>query len=249
MCTWVNTNPMEWRDEGVLLAVRPHGESAAIIEVFTALYGRHAGVVRGGASRRLSPILQPGAQLAVMWRARLEGQIGAFVVEPMRSRAGLLGDRLALGGLSSICALLQVALAEREPHPALWASSIQLLDSLQTALDWPLQYLRWEMRLLEELGFGLDLSTCAVTGSREDLAYVSPRTGRAVSRAAAGEWAKRLLPLPVALLGQGPADGAEIVQGLDLTGHFLARELSPMLNNRPLPEARTRLVGLLSRGP
>lgn len=240
---------MEWRDEGVLLAVRPHGESAAIIEVFTAQHGRHAGVVRGGTSRRLSPILQPGAQLAVTWRARLDGQIGAFVVEPLRSRTGVLGDRLALGGLSAICALLQVALGEREPHPGLWVSSIQLLDALQTAPDWPLQYLRWEMQLLEELGFGLDLTSCAVTGSREDLAYVSPKTGRAVSRAAAGAWATRLLPLPVALLGQGAADDVEIAQGLALTGHFLARELTQMLNGRPLPEARARLVGLLSRSP
>lgn len=238
---------MEWRDEGVLLAVRPHGESAAIIEVFTALHGRHAGVVRGGASRRLSPILQPGAHLSVVWRARLDGHIGAFVVEPMRSRTAVLGDRMALSGLSSICTLLQVTLAEREPHPGLWASSIRLLDALQTETDWPLQYLRWEMKLLEEMGFGLDLTSCAVTGSREDLAYVSPKTGRAVSRAAAGEWASRLLPLPVALLGQGPADRPEIVQGLALTGYFLARELTQMLNGRPLPEARTRLVDLLSR--
>lgn len=238
---------MEWRDEAVLLSVRPHGESSAIIEVFTARHGRHAGVVRGGASRRLLPILQPGAQLHVIWRARLDGHIGAFVVEPLRSRAGVLGDRLALAGLSSICALLQVALAERDPHPGLWASSMALLDALQTTPDWPLQYMRWEMHLLEELGFGLDLTSCAVTGSREDLAYVSPRTGRAVSRAAAGEWASRLLPLPVALLGQGPADDDEIVQGLALTGHFLLREMTPMLGGRPLPEARARLLDLLAR--
>lgn len=243
----VNTYTMEWRDEGVLLAMRPHGESAAIIEVLTAQHGRHVGVVRGGASRRLSPILQLGAQLDLTWRARLHGHIGVFAVEPMRSRTGVLGDRLALSGLTAICALLQVALAERDPHPALWVSTVRLLDALQTAPDWPLQYLRWEMQLLEELGFGLDLTSCAVTGSREDLAYVSPKTGRAVSRAAAGEWASRLLPLPVALLGQGPADGPEIAQGLALTGHFLARELAEMLNGRPLPEARARLVGLLSR--
>jgi DNA repair protein RecO (recombination protein O) len=238
---------MEWRDEGVLLALRPHGESSAIIEVFTAQHGRHAGVVRGGASRRLAPVLQPGAQLAVTWRARLDDQIGTFVVEPLRSRAGVLGDRLALAGMSSICAMLQVALAERDPHPRLWASSVRVLDALQTAPDWPVQYLRWELELLEDLGFGLDLTMCAVTGSREDLAYVSPRTGRAVSRAAAGDWAARLLPLPMALLGQGPADAAEIVQGLALTGHFLARELAPMLKDRPLPQARARLVDLLSR--
>lgn len=238
---------MEWRDEGVLLSVRPHGESSAIIRVFTAQHGRHAGVVRGGASRRLAPFLQVGAQLAVTWRARLDGGIGAFVVEPLRSRAGVLDDRLALGGLSSICALLQVALAEREPHPSLWATSVRLLDALQTTPDWPLLYLRWEMQLLEDLGFGLDLTSCAVTGSRDDLAYVSPRTGRAVSRAAAGDWASQLLPLPLALLGQGPADGSEVADGLAVTGHFLTRELTPMLNGRPLPEARARLLDLLKR--
>lgn len=239
---------MEWRDEAVLLSVRPHGETAAIIEVFTARHGRHAGVVRGGASRRLSPILQPGAQVHVMWRARLDGHIGAFVVEPLRSRADVLGNRLALAGLSSICALLQVALAERDPHPALWASSVALLDALQTRSDWPRHYMRWEMQLLEDLGFGLDLTSCAVTGSREDLAYVSPKTGRAVSRGAAGEWASRLLVLPVALLGQGPAGDDEIAQGLALTGHFLLREMTPMLGGRPLPEARARLLDLLARG-
>lgn len=238
---------MEWRDEAVLLSVRPQGESAAIIEVFSALHGRHAGVVRGGASRRLSPVLQTGAQVQVIWRARLDGHIGVFVVEPLRSRAGVWGDRVALAGLSSVCALLQVALPEREPHPALWASSIPLLDALLSNADWPQLYMRWEMQLLEELGFGLDLATCAVTGGREDLAYVSPKTGRAVSRGAAGEWASRLLPLPAALLGQGPADANEIAQGLALTGHFLSRNLSPMRGNRPMPEARARLVDLLSR--
>ena len=243
----MNTAAMEWRDEGVLLAVRPHGEGAAIIEVFTAQHGRHAGVVRGGASRRLSPVLQPGAQLAVSWRARLDGQLGVFTVEPLQSRTGVLADRLALTGLTSVCALLQVTLAEREPHFQLWATSTKLLDALVTSAEWPVLYLRWEMQLLEELGFGLDLATCAITGSREDLAYVSPKTGRAVSRAAAGEWAARLLPLPAALLGQGPADMAEIAQGLAITGHFLTREVLQMSNGRPLPEARVRLLDLLSR--
>ncbi len=231
----------------MLLSVRTHGENAAIIDVFTAQHGRQAGVVRGGASRRLRPVLQPGAQVVVLWRARLDDHMGSFVVEPLRSRSAVLSDRLALTGLSAVCALLQVALAEREPHLVLWESSVRLLDTMLASTDWPQHYLRWEMQLLEELGFGLDLTTCAVTGSREDLAYVSPRTGRAVGRNAAGDWASRLLPLPVALLGQGPADKSEIVQGLALTGHFLSRELGLMLGNRPLPDARARLMDLLSR--
>ncbi|WP_145104690.1 DNA repair protein RecO [Cereibacter sediminicola] len=236
---------LEWRDEGALLSVRRHGESAAIIEVFTAAHGRHMGVVRGGASRRLAPVLQPGAQLDLTWKARLDEHMGAFTVEPLRARTGLFTDRLALAGLNAICAMLHVVLPEREPHVGLWRESIELMDAL-AAPGWPAAYLRWEMRLLEEAGFGLDLTRCAVTGSREDLAFVSPRTGRAVGRGAAGDWADRLFPLPLALLGQGPASGPEVRQGLAITGHFLARELP--LAGRPLPEARARLIDLLARG-
>ncbi len=238
---------MEWRDEGVLLAVRRHGESAAIIEVFTAGHGRHAGVVRGGTSRRIAPVLQPGAQLDLTWRARLDDHIGAFSVEPVRSRAGaLLADRLALAGLNAVSALLVFVLPEREPHPELYQSSLALFDALG-APGWPLAYLRWEMRLLDEMGFGLDLATCAVTGSREDLAYVSPRSGRAVTRDAAGEWADRLLPLPAILLGQGTAAPGEIAQGLRLTGHFLKTRLAAELGQRPLPAARMRLAEMLAK--
>ena len=239
---------MEWRDQGVLLSVRGHGESAAIIEVFTAEHGRHAGVVRGGASRRIAPILQPGAQLDVTWRARLDEHIGAFTVEPLKGRAGaILSDRRALAGLNAITALLAFVLPERESHPGLYVRSIALFEALVATADWPLAYLRWELRLLEEMGFGLDLTSCAVTGTRDDLAYVSPRSGRAVSRAGAGDWADRLLPLPPALLGQGPADAAEIAAGLRLTGHFLETWLAPQLGQRPLPEARRRLVAALAR--
>ena len=237
---------MEWRDEGALLSMRPHGESAAIIEVFTAAHGRHAGVVRGGASRRMAALLQPGAQVAVVWKARLEDHIGSFTVEPVRSRAGVLSDRLALAGLTSICALLRAALPEREPHAALWADSITLLDALGDA-GWTSTYLRWEVRLLEELGFGLDLGRCAVTGGTEALVYVSPRTGRAVSAGAAGDWADRLLPLPQGLAGDATLTPAALRDGLALTTHFLTRELAPMLQGRPLPEARARLVDLLLR--
>ena len=211
---------MDWRDEGVLLVTRKHGESAAIIEVFTPAHGRHAGVVRGGGGRRFAPILQPGNQLSLNWRARLEDHLGAFTAEPLRARApALMSDRIALAGLTATCALLSFALPEREPHAELYDNSIALFDGLG-APGWPLAYLRWEMRLLDEMGYGLDLGSCAVTGSREDLAFVSPKTGRAVSREAAGEWAPRLLPLPPCLLGQGPASAEEIAQGLALTGYF-----------------------------
>ncbi|WP_435257805.1 DNA repair protein RecO [Thioclava sp. FR2] len=238
---------MEWRDEGVLLATRPHGESSAIIEVLTASHGRHLGVVRGGASRRMAPNLQPGTQLAVTWRARLDEHIGAFSVEPVRSRAAVLEDPLALAGLTSVCALLHLTLPERDPHPGLYGQTISLLDDVAKGEPWLGPYLRWELALLEEIGFGLDLSSCAVTGSREDLAYVSPRTGRAVSRQGAGDWAPKLLPLPLALMGQGPVSHAEAAQALDLTGHFLLRELSDRLPAGALPEARARLLARLRR--
>ncbi len=239
---------MEWRDEGAVLAVRRHGESSAIIEVFTEAHGRHAGVVRGGASRRFAPILQPGAQLDVTWRARLDDHLGAFTVEPLRFRAGgTLGDRLALAGLNAVCALLKFALPEREAHPALYRRSITLLDLLDTTDAWPLAYVRWELVLLEELGFGLDLGRCAVTGGPDDLIHVSPRTGRAVSRAGAGDWADRLLPLPPCLLGRSPASDQEILSGLTTTGHFLETRLAPSLGNMPLPPARRRLTDRLSR--
>ena len=237
---------MEWRDEGVLLSMHLHGETAAIIEVFTAAHGRHAGVVRGGASRRMAAMLQPGTQLLVAWQARLDEHLGTYVAEPLQSRAAILSDRMALAGLNAICALLHLALPERDPHPALWLKTVALLDMLEQGGDWPAVYLRWELDLLEELGYGLDLSVCAVTGSREDLAYVSPRTGRAVSREAAGDWAARLLPLPPSLLGQGMLMGQELAQGLALTGHFLNKGLQAVLFDKPLPDARARLIAMLS---
>lgn len=234
---------MEWRDQGVLLAVRRHGESAAIIEVFTAAHGRHAGVVRGGGSRKAAPILQPGAQLDLAWRARLDEHLGAFAAEPLRSRAGIMDSRLGLAGLNAVCSLLSHALPEREAHPALYPATIALMDRLDGE-GWAVDYLRWEVLLLEELGFGLDLSRCAVTGAVEGLAYVSPRTGRAVTAAGAGDLAARLLPLPPCLTG-GPVDREGLAQGLRLTGHFLTRELTAA-GTRPLPEARLRLVSLLA---
>ena len=239
---------IEWRDEGPLVAVRRHGESAAIIEVFTASHGRVAGVVRGGASRRMAPILQPGAQLDVTWKARLDEHLGSYVVEPLRSRAAqVMGDRVSLAGLGAVTALVSFALPEREAHPALYARTVPLLDLLGQPEIWPLAYLRWELALLDELGFGLSLENCAVTGGTEDLCYVSPRSGRAVSRAGAGDWAPKLLPLPAVLLGEGEAGDAEVAQALGTTGHFLSAGLAGLHGDKPLPPARQRLVELLAR--
>jgi DNA repair protein RecO (recombination protein O) len=237
---------MDWRDEGILLSTRPHGETSAIIEVLTAAHGRHAGVVRGGASRKMAATLQPGTGLQLDWRARLDDHLGSFTVEPRKSRAHLLSDRLALAGLLSACALLRVALPEREPHPALWGVTLALFDRFGDQ-GWTGAYLRWELRLLEELGFGLDLGSCAVTGATEGLAYVSPKTGRAVTAQGAGDWADRLLPLPVGLQGDGALSPAAVADGLRLTGFFLDRGLRPVLQDKPLPEARARFLDLIAR--
>lgn len=239
---------MEWRDTGILLSSRPHGETSRIIEVFTAGHGRHAGIVRGGTSRRLGPVLQPGAQLDVTWRARLEDHLGTYVVEPVRSRsASAMGDRLSLAGLNAVTALLAFCLPEREAYGDLYRRSEQLLDLLGQTEIWPLAYLRWEMALLDTLGFGLDLSSCAVTGRADELVYVSPRSGRAVSRAGAGDWIDRLLPLPDVLRGEGAAPDDEIALALTVTGHFLENHVANGLHGKPLPEARERLLDRINR--
>ncbi|WP_417250511.1 DNA repair protein RecO [Celeribacter sp.] len=238
---------MEWQDQGAVLSVRKHGETSVIVELFTENHGRHAGVVRGGISRKMSPHLQPGGQISVRWKARLEDHLGSFTFEPLRSRAAnVMSDPLALSGLNALTAILSATLPEREPHGYLYAETVSLFDRLGTDPMWPLAYLHWEVSLLEELGFALDLSACAVTGSPDDLAYVSPKTGRAVSRQGAGEWADRLLPLPQSLLGQSSLDYAEIVQGMATTGHFLAKIIAE-LSDKPLPQSRERLIARFER--
>lgn len=239
---------LSWTDDAAILSARPFGETSAIVEAFSKTQGRHAGVVRGGASRKIAPLLQPGAQVNLTWKARLNEHLGSFTVEPVRSRAAqAMGDRLALAGLNAVTGLLVRVLPEREPHPILYDRTIQLLDLLGQTEIWPLAYLRWEQVLLEDMGFGMDLSACAVRGVNEDLAYVSPKTGRAVSREAAGEWANRLLPLPPVLAGKGDADNAQISVALGTTGFFIEKRLIASLGDRPMPAARQRLLDAIKR--
>jgi DNA repair protein RecO (recombination protein O) len=242
---------MDWRDEGLLIAVRRHGESAAIVELFTAEHGRHAGVVRGGGGRRMAPMLQLGARLSVEWSARLEDHLGHFRLDPIETPlAAVLADRAALAALGSVTALIAAALPERAAHPALYAASRELVAALGRAPDWRAGYARWELRLLAELGFGLDLAACALSGATEDLAYVSPRSGRAVGRAAGAPWAGRLLPLPAFLRAEaGPAAPAALAEALALTGHFLETRVAPALARAALPAARARAVAALLREP
>lgn len=236
-----------WHSEGILLSTKPHGETAAIICALTEEHGRHTGLVHGGRSRRIAPILQPGAQLDLEWRARLEEHMGTFRVELIKSRAArIMSDKLKLAGLNAIVSLLAFALPERESHLKLYRSTERLLDQLGQGENWLQAYLHWELILLAETGFGLNLATCAVTGRSDDLHYVSPKTGRAVSSQAAGKWAARLLPFPDSLKPNAGDSNAEITQALAVTGHFLTSKLAPALGNNRLPEARTRFLRLLN---
>lgn len=232
---------VDWQGEGTVISLRPHGETAALVEVFSRDRGRHAGIVPGGQSRTRIGDLQPGNILSLRWRARLDEHLGQFTAEPVRSRATLMTDGRSLAGLNAVCAMLRFALPERDPHPGLHDATEALLDGG----DWGAAYVRWELLLLENLGYGLDLTACAVTGAVEGLCYVSPRSGRAVSRAGAGEWADRLLPLPEGL-AEGDLSTEALMQGLHLTGHFLER-FAAEHGGRALPAARGRLLDRLGR--
>jgi DNA repair protein RecO (recombination protein O) len=239
---------MEWSDEAVVLSVRPHGETAAVAELLTRAHGRHLGLVHGGRSRRLRPILQIGNHVDATWKARLADQLGHFGVELRRGfAASAMDDPLALAGLTSLCALARL-LPERDPHPALYEVTLFVLGFLDDASVWPALVVRWELALLDELGFGLDLHACAATGTNDGLCYVSPRSGRAVSASAGEPYKDKLLRLPQFLARSGPAlvTPQDIFDGLALTGHFLeTRVLGP--RDMAMPEARVRLAALLSR--
>jgi DNA repair protein RecO (recombination protein O) len=198
----------------------------------------------------MTPVLQPGAPLSLEWTARLEEHIGTFRVDPIAARtAAIMADRAALAALGAITALVAAALPERDAHPELYARSLALIEALAAAPDWPARYAAWELALLTELGFGLDLARCAVTGATNDLAYVSPKSGRAVSRAGAGQWADRLLPLPAFLrtAWNAPPPSADLAAALALTGFFLDARLAPTLPRQALPEARGRAVDAILR--
>jgi DNA repair protein RecO (recombination protein O) len=230
---------VEWHDEGLLLGVRRHGETSALVDVLTREHGRHPGLVRAGRSRRMRPVLQAGNQVAVTWRARLEDHLGTYTVEPVAMRAAAVIDDpaklAAVGSLTALCRLLP----EREPHARLLEAAGIVLAAIEEGAHWPALMVRWELGLLEELGFGLDLTRCAVTGTGDDLAYVSPRSARAVSAGAGEAWRERLLRLPSFLLGRqaGAAADSDIADGFALTGHFLLRHI---LEPRGLAEPEPR---------
>jgi DNA repair protein RecO (recombination protein O) len=238
---------MDWRDQGIVLAVNPHGESNAVLELFTREHGRHLGLVRGGRSRRLRPVLQPGNTVDAAWRARLSEHLGTYTVEMGNAHAALaLDDRGALAGLSTLTALARL-LPERDPHSALYEATLVVLTHIADPDVWPGLLVRWELELLNELGFGLDLERCAATGGSGELIYVSPKSGRAVSREAGEAYKTKLLSLPAFLSEARDPDPQlpDILAGFTLTGFFLDRHVLEPRGLR-MPEARGRLITALT---
>jgi len=237
----------EWQAPAIVLAARPYGEGDALVTVLTEAEGLRRGLAKGGGSRAQASLWQPGNLVQARWIARLADQLGALSAELVHPGAALaMDDAVALGVLSAACAVAEGAVPEQEPHPAVFGGLVQLIAGLSRGVDALADLVRWEAALLTDLGYGMDFSTCAVTGAASDLAYVSPRTGRAVSADAAGVWVDRLLRLPHFLVGAGEGDAAQWRDGLALTGHFLARDAFG-LQHRPLPPARLMLADQVGR--
>ncbi len=237
-----------WSDEGFVIQARIHGESNAVLGVFTKHHGRHMGLLHGGGSKSKKSLVELGNYVAAEWQARLDEQLGTYQLELQKSySASLLDDPIKLSALTSLCALLEQALPEREPQEAIYNATAALFEILYLSDElsqWLPLYLQWEMGMLEALGFGLDLSKCAVSGAQCALDYVSPRTGHGVQAAHAGPYKERLLPLPACLGGAAMLDN-ELEAGLHLTGHFLQKHIFALIH-KDLPQSRIRLAYLIT---
>lgn len=239
---------MQWTDEGIVLSVKPLGETAAVVELFTRGHGRHLGLVHGGRSRRLRPILQSGNHVDATWKGRLSEHLGHFSVELRRGFAAeSMESDAALSALMTLTSLLRM-LPERDPHPNLYEITLFVLGFLDDVTVWPALFVRWELALLDELGAGLDLSECAATGSNDQLIYVSPKSGRAVSASAGEPYRDRMMALPPFLTKArtGAVTTRDVLDGFALTGYFLeTRVLLP--RGETLPEPRGRIIANLDR--
>ncbi len=237
---------MEWSDEGIVLAARPHGEGHAVAEILTPNQGRWAGLVFGGSGRRKTPLLQPGNLVRAQWRGRLSESLGTFTIEMITPHAAeLMMARLSLQALSAICAIANTCLPEREAHSAIYQGMKVCLNNLEEREIWPALMARWELGLLSDMGFGLTLDRCAATGARDNLVYVSPKSACAVSAQAGEPYQDKLLPLPSFLGGEGGAISTQnALDGLKTTGYFIETRILH-LSNKQLPEARLRIIDLL----
>ena len=234
---------MQWSDDALVLGLRRHGESGVILEALTREHGRHLGLVHGGRSRRMQPVLQPGNRVRVSWRARIDEGLGAYTVEPLESVVSrLIGSSLALYGITHMASLLR-HLPERDPHPGLYEAARVLIGHLDDPVVAPVLMVHFELAFLAEIGFGLDLEACAATGGNDALIYVSPKSGRAVSASAGEPYKDRLLPLPGFLRAGGPPGPDGVAQGFTLTGYFLNQHIwAP--RDLAVPEERARFVAL-----
>jgi DNA repair protein RecO (recombination protein O) len=241
---------LEWTDEGLVLSARRHGENATIVNLLTRDHGRHAGLVRRGQGTNARGLYQPGNLVATRWRGRLAEHLGNWTCELTAGfAAAVMEESGKLAALSAACAMLESALAEREPVPGVYADSRAFIAALAaengSAQPWPEVYARWELQLLADLGFGLDLSACAATGVTENLIFVSPKSGRSVSADAGAPYRDKLLDLPAFLKDGAQADEAAVQSALRLTGYFLERHVfAPQ--GRTMPPARTRLIEALA---
>jgi DNA repair protein RecO (recombination protein O) len=239
---------MEWTDEGIVLGIKRHGEANAIVELMTREHGRHLGLVRGGAGSRMRPVLQPGNSLRAVWRARLDEHLGTFAVEGLQLRAGsFLTFSHAVYAVTHLGAMTRL-LPERDPHENVFHCLQAILDHVDDAVLTAALVVRFEIALLTELGFGLDLERCAATGSSADLVYVSPKSGRAVSASAGEEWSDKLLRLPAFLRAEADTRPAlrELGEGFALSEYFLARNvLEP--RGLTMPEARHNFISAIAR--
>jgi DNA repair protein RecO (recombination protein O) len=238
---------MQWTDEGIVLGVKRHGEANAIAELFTREHGRHLGLVRGGFGSRLKPVLQPGNSVSAVWRARLDEHLGSYTVEPVRTRtATLFAAHHALFAVTHLAALVRL-LPERDPHQSVYNDLEAVLEHLDDVAAIAAHVARFELQMLAELGFGLDLSSCAATGVTDDLIYVSPKSGRAVSREGGEPWQDKLLRLPVFLNDPAVVPSArDLADGFALTGHFLER-LMLETRGQPMPDTRMHFLTAISR--
>ena len=238
---------MEWTDEGIVLGVRRHGETHVLAELMTEQHGRHLGLVRGGISSKLRPILQPGNGVRAVWRARLDQHLGAFTVEGTQLRAErLMLSATASYGIQTLAALSRL-LPERDPHRDIYHALIEIADRLDDPDLASALIVRFELMLLAELGFGLDLSECAGSGATEELVYVSPKSGRAVSREAGEPWKDQLFVLPAFLVSDSSHSPSDIAAGFTLTGFFLSRHVFEP-RGIAMPEARAALIATVARG-
>lgn len=229
-----------WRDHGIVLSVRPHGESGAVVNLLTEDHGRHAGYLRGISSQKLRGVVEPGNLVSAAWSSRVSDQLGFYVLEPERAITGpLMGDALRLSALISACSLCDAALPEREVHPGLFHGLLALLETLEGEA-WGASYIFWEIAFMRELGFGLELNKCAGGGDVTTLSYISPKSGRAVSAEQGEPYKDKLLPLPDFLKPGGSDTGMEeILRGLVMTGHFLEHWVFAQ-STKGVPEPRRR---------